>query len=103
MQEYKKHVFVCENVRDDGRKCCAASSSREMCEHLKQLASSSRELPRGSVRINRSGCLGQCAQGPALVIYPEGTWYTYSTRGDIDEIFERAIIRSERVGRLLLK
>ena len=55
------------------------------------------------VRINRSGCLDRCELGPTMVIYPEGVWYTYRTREDIDEILDRHIVRGERVERLLLE
>ena len=55
------------------------------------------------VRINRSGCLDRCELGPTMVIYPEGVWYTYRTREDIDEILDRHVLRGERVERLLLE
>ncbi len=55
------------------------------------------------IRINRSGCLDRCELGPAMVIYPEGVWYSYSTQTDVDEILERHILKGERVSRLLLK
>ena len=38
------------------------------------------------VRINKSGCLDRCELGPVMVIYPEGIWYHYQSREDIDEI-----------------
>ena len=38
-----------------------------------------------------------------MVIYPEGVWYTYRTREDIDEILDRHVLRGERVERLLLE
>jgi (2Fe-2S) ferredoxin len=31
--------------------------------------------------------MDRCEEGPVMVIYPEGTWYTYVDRVDIDEIF----------------
>ena len=38
------------------------------------------------VRINAAGCLDRCELGPNLVIYPEGVWYHFDTKADIDEI-----------------
>jgi (2Fe-2S) ferredoxin len=29
------------------------------------------------VRINQAGCLDRCEEGPVVVVYPQGTWYTY--------------------------
>lgn len=54
------------------------------------------------VRVNASQCLDRCELGPTMVIYPEGTWYTYRTREDLDEILERHILKGERVERLVL-
>jgi (2Fe-2S) ferredoxin len=37
-----------------------------------------------------------------MVIYPEGVWYTYRTREDVDEILNVHIVGGGRVDRLLL-
>lgn len=54
------------------------------------------------IRINQSGCLDRCELGPAIVIYPEGIWYTYRNKKDIDEIIEKHLIVGDRVERLML-
>ena len=59
-------------------------------------------LPIWRVRINVAGCLDRCDEGPVLVIYPEGTWYTYVDQDDIDEIIESHIKNGEKVERLLI-
>jgi len=28
-----------------------------------------------SIRVNHSGCTGQCGHGPMVVVYPEDVWY----------------------------
>ena len=55
-----------------------------------------------NVRVNAAQCLDRCELGPTMVIYPEGVWYTYRTREDLDEILERHILKGERVERLML-
>jgi|TARA_Y100000310_G_C20643226_1_gene795131 (2Fe-2S) ferredoxin len=55
------------------------------------------------LRINKSGCLGRCEFGPVMVIYPEGTWYHYRSREDIDEILDTHVINARPVERLLLQ
>ena len=52
------------------------------------------------MRINNSGCLGRCHEGPVVVVYPEDTWYTYAGKEDIDEIIERHLQRGQAVARL---
>ncbi len=54
----------------------------------------------GGVRVNSAGCLDRCEEGPVVVVYPEGTWYTYVDREDIDELIEEHVIGGRVVPRL---
>ena len=56
----------------------------------------------GAVRINKAGCLDRCAGGPVAVVYPEGVWYTYVDRQDLDEIVDQHLKQGRVVERLLL-
>ncbi len=99
---YRRHVFCCTNLRpgSDLRGCCAAKGSERLRDYMKARA---HELGLRDVRINASGCLDRCALGPAMVIYPEGVWYNYSTREDLDEILNTHLVAGGRVARLLLR
>lgn len=99
---YEAHVFVCTNDRGEGAKrpSCARRGSEKLRDYMKAQA---RAAGVGSVRINASGCLDRCELGCTLVIYPEGVWYHYDTREDLDEIIESHLQRGERVERLLLQ
>jgi (2Fe-2S) ferredoxin len=37
-----------------------------------------------------------------MAIYPEGVWYHYDTRADLDEIIETHLKQGKRVERLML-
>lgn len=99
---YQTHVFCCVNERapDHPRSCCSARGSVELRDYMKTRA---KELGIERIRVNSAGCLERCELGPAMVIYPEGTWYTYESRADIDEILDRHILGGERVDRLHLE
>ncbi len=99
---YRRHVFCCTNERPEGhrRGCCAAKDSVKLRTYLKNQAKS---LGLDSVRINSAGCLDRCELGATMVIYPEGVWYSYRTRADLDEILQTHLIEDGRVERLLLK
>ena len=99
---YRLHVFCCTNRRADGhpRGSCAARGSEPLRDYLKQKA---RAAGIEDVRINAAGCLDRCELGPTMVIYPEGVWYRYETREDVDEILESHIKNGVRVGRLMLR
>ena len=56
----------------------------------------------GKVRINRSGCLDRCGEGPIMVIYPQAVWYTFVDNDDIDEIVESHLVGNQVVKRLLV-
>jgi len=54
----------------------------------------------GSIRVNSSGCLDRCEEGPVCVVYPEGVWYTYVDETDVDEIIESHLVGGKPVERL---
>ena len=99
---YRYHVFCCVNQREEGhpRGCCADKGSVALREYMKAKA---KKMGLKRVRINSSGCLDRCELGPSVVIYPEGVWYTYRTREDVDEILAAHVIGCGRVARLMLR
>jgi len=98
---YRSHIFCCINRRADGhaRGCCEMHGASKLRAYLKARVKS---LGIDNVRVNASQCLDRCELGPTMVIYPEGVWYTYRTREDLDEILERHILKGEQVERLVL-
>lgn len=101
MSRYIYHVFVCENRRpeDDPKGCCASKGSADILQLLRDKVKAAGMNSR--IRINRSGCLANCARGASVVVYPEGIWYSFVTQNDIDEIFERHLLGGIVVTRLL--
>ncbi|MFD2364886.1 ferredoxin [Pseudoduganella sp. GCM10020061] len=97
---FKHHVFFCMNVREDGRRCCGEHGAAEAQKHAKKRIKSLDMNGEGKVRINQAGCLDRCEEGPCLVVYPEGTWYTYVDTSDIDEIIDSHLIGGKPVDRL---
>jgi (2Fe-2S) ferredoxin len=99
---YKYHVFFCLNQREPGaeRPSCANCNAQEMQEYAKKRVKKLGLAGPGQVRINKAGCLDRCELGPALVVYPEGTWYTYVDETDIDEIVDSHLANGKIVERL---
>jgi (2Fe-2S) ferredoxin len=102
MSFYRQHLFFCTNQRASGKRCCAQGDSEVIRQYAKKKLKALGIHCKGEVRANASGCLDRCELGPVLVIYPEGTWYSYKDYKDIDEIIERHVIGGERVDRLLI-
>jgi (2Fe-2S) ferredoxin len=102
---FEHHVFFCLNVREPvagqaPRACCGGASASSAQQHAKQRIKALGLSGAGKVRINQAGCLDRCEQGPCLVIYPQGTWYTYVDNADIDAIIDGHIIGGQVVERL---
>jgi (2Fe-2S) ferredoxin len=100
MAYYKHHVFFCLNQRDPPERCCANFAAAEMQAYAKSRIKALGLSGKGSVRINKAGCLDRCEEGPVLVVYPDEVWYTYVDRADIDEIIDRHLVHGEVVERL---
>lgn len=98
---FERHIFCCGNERPAGhpRGCCKERGGIELRNYMKARVS---ELKIESVRVNMAGCLDRCELGAVMVIYPEGVWYTYATRDDIDEIVQTHLVDGEIVERLRL-
>ena len=97
---YLRHAFFCVNRRQDGRRCCADSDSEAIRAYAKSRMKEADFHGRGMVRINSSGCLDRCDEGPVLVIYPDGVWYTFVDKEDIDEIIDQHLLKGKIVDRL---
>ena len=99
---YQRHVFFCCNQRpaDDPRGCCNAKGATRVRDYAKQKVKERGLAGPGKVRVNQAGCLDRCEEGPCVVVYPEGVWYTYVDESDIDEIIEEHLVNGRVVERL---
>ena len=94
-----KHVFVCINCRDSSRKSCGNKGLEIRTKLLALLVSSDQ---KDNIRINKSGCLDLCENGPAMVVYPNNIWYKEVSLDDCEEIYNKTILKDEIIDRLLL-
>ena len=93
MEPYARHVLVCV-----GNFCSPDRRGRELYNLLPMLLQ--REgLLFGPARVKRgeTPCLGVCAGGPIVVVYPEGIWYARVS----PELLERIVVEHLRDGRVV--
>ena len=102
MSYYRHHVFFCTNQREDGSQCCGQCSARTSRDYLKHRTKELDIAGPGGVRVNVAGCLDRCEEGPVIVVYPEGVWYTYVDREDLEEILSEHLVNGRVVERLRL-
>jgi (2Fe-2S) ferredoxin len=97
---YDKHVFFCCNQRDNGERCCNDHGSQKMRQYAKDRIKALKLASPGKIRINQSGCLDRCDEGPVMVVYPDAVWYTYVDEEDVDEIISEHLQNGRVVERL---
>jgi (2Fe-2S) ferredoxin len=102
MSYYKYHVFFCVNRREDGSACCQNFGAQALRDYAKQRVKELGLAGKGGVRVNTAGCLDRCGEGPVVVVYPEGVWYSYVDREDVDEIIDQHLVHGRVVERLLI-
>ncbi|MBM4307951.1 MAG: 4Fe-4S dicluster domain-containing protein [Deltaproteobacteria bacterium] len=93
MKTYRSHVMVCAGTG------CVACGSMQLRERL------SAELEnRGlsdEVQLVITGCNGFCAEGPILVVYPEGIFYKKLTPDDVPFLVEEHFLKGRPVQKFL--
>ncbi len=91
---YRSHILVC------GGTGCTSSHSEEIIKALNAKLEE-KGLDR-EILVVRTGCFGLCAQGPIMVVYPEGAFYGNVKVSDVDEIVDEHLIKGRIVKRMLL-
>jgi len=86
---YIRHILVC------GGAGCISSQCEKVKEAL-ELAVMAKGL-ENEISLHFTGCMGTCSLGPAILIKPEGVFYTLLDAAKVDDIVERHLIGSEIV------
>jgi (2Fe-2S) ferredoxin len=81
---YLSHIFVCTNDRGGERKSCADNESRLVRSKLKEAVNN--RGWKGKVRVTQSGCMGLCAKGSNVMLYPQKIWFAGVFPEDVEEI-----------------
>ena len=81
---YLCHVFVCTNDRGGERKSCADGDSPKVRAILKQAVADKGWKPK--VRVSQSGCMGLCAKGANVILYPQRVWFSNVYPKDVEEV-----------------
>jgi len=91
----RAHILICTGTG------CTASGAKDVLAKF-EVELKAKKL-RDEVSLVETGCHGFCEEGPLVIIYPEGTFYTRVKPEDVAEIVEEHILKGRVVTRLLFK
>jgi len=89
MPKPKYHIVVCTNARPPGhpKPSCGSQGSAELLMAFNMGLMEKGIMP-GEVLVTGSSCLGPCEQGPTVVVYPDGTWYSKVAKEHVATIID---------------
>jgi len=86
MEKPDHHFFVCSSFRvgGDPQGICHRKGAVDLLQYLENEI-----IDRGlNAMVSSAGCLKVCEKGPAMVVYPAGTWYGELDEEKLDEILD---------------
>ncbi len=93
MAEYRMHLMVCAGTG------CVSNNAFKIKEALE------REIKKASLENEvltvTTGCNGFCAQGPIMVVWPDGIFYQMLTEKDIPHLVEEHFLKGRPVKKLM--
>lgn len=99
MEAFQHHIYICQQKKPEGApSCLSAGAERTLAALRAELATAGLE---DQVQVTPCDCLGRCDQGPNLVVYPEGAWYSRVTADLAPEIVKEHLAGGHAVTRLL--
>ncbi len=95
MKIFRSHLLIC------GGTGCHASGSLAVKDAL--VGELEKRGLSGEIKVVETGCNGFCAQGPIMVVYPEGIIYMQIKTDDIPELVEEHLVKGRPLERLFYK
>jgi len=87
MEKPGRHIFVCASFRMTGE-AMGACKKKGAANLLGYLESELSDRGMDDVTVSTTACLKLCDRGPALIVYPENTWYGNLDESAIDSILD---------------
>ena len=83
---YEKQIFVCTNNKEGKEPSCGDQHGEEIFRELRRIAKERGLHPK--IRVAQAKCLGKCATGCNIMVYPDNIWHSATTLADIPQLAE---------------
>ena len=83
---YEKQIFVCTNNKEGKEPSCGDQRGEEIFKELRRIAKERGLHPQ--IRVAQAKCLGKCAMGCNIMVYPDNVWYSGVTLQDVIPLAE---------------
>lgn len=99
MRPYGRHLFICNHGL-----CCEPEAAEALHKRLGEL---NKEHGRNKLRnpervkCTLTDCMGVCQDGPLVVVYPEGTWYSHVDKAKLERIYHEHVLGGDPVHELI--
>jgi len=90
IQESSRRVLVCQN-----RTCCKQGAAKVLAAFQK--------LSPSEIEVVASSCLGQCGNGPMVLVLPEEVWYSAVSESEVAAITEQHLRGGKPIERMLYR
>lgn len=95
MAIFRSHVLIC------GGTGCTSSKSDQIKKRFEEKV---KEVNlENEVQVVSTGCFGLCEEGPIVIVYPEGSFYSRMTIDRVDEIVEEHLVKGRIVKKYLFE
>ena len=86
---YLRQIFVCTNNAEGQKVSCGDHKGIEIFHQLREIAKERKLHP--DIRVAQAKCLGQCARGVNIMVYPENIWHSDVRLEDVPELAQKYI------------
>jgi (2Fe-2S) ferredoxin len=85
-----RKVLICQN------RACRQQGAKKVLQAFQK-------LPVENVTVEATGCLGQCGNGPMVLVEPEDVWYCQVNPEEVPAVVERHLKGNQPIQAMLYK